>query len=128
MGTPDDDESDNLQRRLDRERRARRDAETIAEDALRQVYETVRELQQSRAVLDETLDFVIIADLAGRARYRNHALLELLGLEPGDAASVNAYGLLTEASRERVLAQGLPALNEEAVSYTHLTLPTICSV
>ena len=122
MGTPADDESVNLQRRLDRERRARREAETIAEDSLRQVYDTVRELQQSRAVLDETLDFVIIADLDGRARYLNHALLELLGLEPGDAANVNAYGLLTEPSRERVLAEGLPALNEEGVWRADLTM------
>jgi diguanylate cyclase (GGDEF)-like protein/PAS domain S-box-containing protein len=115
MDAPVDAESVNLQRRLDRERRARREAETIAEDSLRQVYDTVRELQQSRAVLDETPDFVIIADLDGRARYLNHALLELLGLDPDDAPNVNAYGLLTEASRERVRAEGLAALNLEGV-------------
>lgn len=115
MGAPGDIEAASIQKRLDRERRARREAETIAEDSLRQVYDTVRELQQSRAVLDETPDFVVIADLDGRARYINHALLELLGLEAGDASTVNVFTLLTEASRERLQADGLPALEQAGV-------------
>lgn len=122
MNAPGKLEAASLQRRLDRERRARREAETIAEESLRQVYDTVRELQQSRAVLDETPDFVIISDLDGRARYVNHALLELLGLEPEDTPSVNAYGLLTEASRERARGEGLAALNLEGVWRADLSM------
>lgn len=115
MAAPGDIELVSLQRRLDRERRARREAETIAEGALRQLYDSVRELRRSRAVLDETPDFVVIADLDGRARYLNHALLELLGLEPGDAPQVNVFTLLTEPSRERVRSEGLPALASSGV-------------
>ena len=45
---------------------------------------------------------------------------------PGINACLKEYGMNTlEDARDLTLAHGI---NVEAVSYTHLTLPTICSV
>lgn len=51
-------------RRLERERRARRVAEAIAEEVTRQLYDAVQQLQRTTAVVDETTDFVVITDAA----------------------------------------------------------------
>lgn len=102
-----------LKRRLERERRARRQAEGIAEDALRQVYDSLRELRDSHAVLDETTDFVVIAELDGSIRYMNRSLWEMLGLDAGEVQSWNVSDLLTPASRERFLSEALPAVKEK---------------
>jgi len=110
-----DPKPDSLQRRLERERRARRDAEAIAEDALRQVYESVRELQRSQAVLDETTDFVLIAELDGRIRYMNRALTELLGLDEQVIAETTVTDLLTPTSRERFVSEVLPIVREKGL-------------
>ena len=113
--TADDRDPAVLARRLSRERRARRDAEAIAEDALRQVYDSVRALRESQAVLDETTDFVLIADVDGSIRYMNRSLLEMLGLEPEDAVQRNVTELLTTASRDRFLSDALPVVREKGV-------------
>jgi diguanylate cyclase (GGDEF)-like protein/PAS domain S-box-containing protein len=104
-----------LQRRLERERRARREAEEIAERATRELYEVIRELQRTTAVVDETTDFVAITDPGGRARYVNRAVRELLGLTDEGDVAVNMFDLLSEASREHLLQDALPALEEKGV-------------
>lgn len=104
-----------LERRLERERQARRQAEAIAEDALRQVYDSLRALRESQAVLDETTDFVVIADLDGRVRYMNRSLLELLDLDAAGVEARNVTDLLTAASRERFLSDALPVVREKGV-------------
>jgi signal transduction histidine kinase len=59
------DELDLLRRQLERERRARRDAESIAERATSELYETVQQLEQTNGVLDSAnrsmRDFVAMA-------------------------------------------------------------------
>ena len=105
---------DQTARRLERERRARREAEAIAEQVLRELYETVRLLQGSRAVLDETTDFVAIADLSGQASYINRAMRELLGHD-GDDDEVNVFDLLTAASRERLVRDALPVVSDKGL-------------
>jgi diguanylate cyclase (GGDEF)-like protein/PAS domain S-box-containing protein len=109
------DDSESVRRRLERERRARQQAEAIAEDALRQLYESVRELQRSKAVLDETTDFVLIAELDGRIRYMNRALTELLDLDEQLIAGTAVTDLLTPTSRERFLSEALPVVQEKGV-------------
>jgi diguanylate cyclase (GGDEF)-like protein/PAS domain S-box-containing protein len=114
---PADPDPATLRRRLERERRARREAEAIAEDALRQVYDSVRAMRESQAVIDETTDFVLIADVDGRIRYMNRSLLEMLGLEaqkPGSAER-NVTELLTAASRERFLSDALPVVRDKGI-------------
>jgi diguanylate cyclase (GGDEF)-like protein/PAS domain S-box-containing protein len=49
-----------VERRLARERRARHEAERIAEESTRNLYETVQELRRSQAVLGETAGYVAI--------------------------------------------------------------------
>jgi diguanylate cyclase (GGDEF)-like protein/PAS domain S-box-containing protein len=104
-----------LERRLRRERTARREAEAIAEHVTRELYEAVRELAASKAVLDETTDFVAIADVEGRPVYLNRALCELLGVEVGDIGEVNVVDLLTPQSRARYLDDALPVLREKGL-------------
>ena len=110
-----DRDPDVLQRRLARERRARREAEAIAEDSLRQVYDSGRAMRESQAVLDETTDFVLIADVDGGIRYMNRSLLEMLGLEAETAVQRNVTELLTAASRDRFISDALPVVREKGV-------------
>jgi diguanylate cyclase (GGDEF)-like protein/PAS domain S-box-containing protein len=104
-----------LERRLRRERVARREAEAIAEQVTRELYEAVQELAASKAVLDETTDFVAIADVEGRPIYLNRALCELLGIEVSDHSQVNVVDLLTPQSRARYLENALPVLREKGL-------------
>lgn len=102
-----------LERRLARERRARRESENVAENVLRQWYETVNSLQRITSVLDETTDFVFISTLDGVGSYLNHAIREHLGL--GAAISpetVNVLDLLTPASQIRFSEEALPTAKE----------------
>ena len=112
---PSDAHPSTLHRRLERERRARREAEAIAEEALRQVYDSVRAFRESQAVLDETTDFVLIADADGVIRYMNRSLLETLGLEEEDGTTRTVTELLTAASRERFLNDAMPVVREKGV-------------
>ena len=104
-----------LARRLARESAARAEAEAIAERTLSELYETVQDLNCSRALLDATTDFVAILDATGRATYLNPAACELLGLEPEQAYDVDLLGQLTPVSQERFLAEALPALEAKDV-------------
>jgi diguanylate cyclase (GGDEF)-like protein/PAS domain S-box-containing protein len=104
-----------LERRLTRERAARVEAESIAERATRELYATVSELACSRAVLDETTDFVAICDEHGAPSYLNRAYWEFLGVEPRDAAGINVFALLTPQSRERLEREALPGLEVKGV-------------
>ena len=107
---------DAVARRLERERRARRESKAIAEDITRQLYDTVRQLQRSRAVLDETTDFVAITDLDGTASYVNRALRELLGHVTEHAEEpVNLFEVLTPASRERMISDAVPTVMDKGV-------------
>ena len=73
MDTPLPPDAATLERRLGRERAARREAEAIAEQITRELYEAVQQLAASKAVLDETTDFVAIAGVEGRPMYLNRA-------------------------------------------------------
>jgi diguanylate cyclase (GGDEF)-like protein/PAS domain S-box-containing protein len=48
-----DSELERLRRRLERERRARSDAESVAEDVTRELYEKVQELESSKALVED---------------------------------------------------------------------------
>lgn len=110
------------ERRLARERAARREAETIAETALRAQYETIVDLAASRAVLDETPDFVAVTDADGRASYVNRALRELLGLHVEEAHEVTLKALLTSQSYERFVEDVIPAVHAKGVWRGELAL------
>jgi diguanylate cyclase (GGDEF)-like protein/PAS domain S-box-containing protein len=95
---------------LARERRARKEAEAIAERTTTDLYQAVGELARAKAVLDETTDFVAITDPAGRPSYVNRMLTETFGLALGDSRSL--FDLLTPSSRGRLdndLVGTLPA-------------------
>ena len=105
--------SDAVERRLERERRARREAESIAERVTSELYATVTELARAKAVLDETTDFVAITDPAGHPSYLNRMLTETFGLHVGDGRSV--FDLLTPASRGRLDDDILGVLEEKGI-------------
>jgi diguanylate cyclase (GGDEF)-like protein/PAS domain S-box-containing protein len=109
-------------RRLARERAARREAETIAEHVLSAQYETINDLTASRAVLDETPDFVAITDATGHASYVNRALRELLGLHVDEADRVTLKALLTSQSYERFVEVAMPAVQAKGVWRGELAL------
>ena len=115
MDTPLPPDAATLERRLGRERAARREAEAIAEQITRELYEAVQQLAASKAVLDETTDFVAIAGVEGRPMYLNRALCELLGVEVGDIGQANVVDLLTPQSRARYLDEALPVLREKGL-------------
>ncbi len=106
---------DALSRRLERERRARREAEAIAEDVTRELYDTIGQLRATKAVLDETTDYVAITDLEGRPSYINRALREALGPAGEDLATASVFDLLTPASRQRLMNEALPVVLEKGV-------------
>ena len=104
-----------LERRLRRERAARREAEQVAEQVTRDLYGAVQELAASRAALDETTDFVSIADAEGVPSYLNRALCELVGIEVSNIGAVNVVDLLTERSRARYFDEALPVLLDKGL-------------
>lgn len=104
-----------LERRLRRERAARHEAEAVAEQTTRELYETIQQLTASKAVLDATTDFVAIADLDGRPTYVNRALGELYGAEPDAVGEINVVRLLTPQSRSRYFDEALPTLTSKGV-------------
>ncbi len=93
-------DAERWQRRLERERRARKSAEKIAEAKTRELFETNRELsamaddlERRRTALRETLgyltaiidtisDCLLVTDGAGTIKLVNRALLHLYGLAP----------------------------------------------
>ena len=115
MNIPLQPDAATLERRLRRERAARREAEAIAEQATRELYAAVQQLAAAKAVLDETTDFVAIADVEGRPLYLNPALCELLGVEAADIGQINVVDLLTPQSRARYLDEALPVLHEKGL-------------
>ncbi|HEY3241200.1 MAG TPA: sensor domain-containing diguanylate cyclase [Acidimicrobiia bacterium] len=115
MDSPGRPDAATLERRLRRERAARREAEAIAEQVTRELYEAIRELTASKAVLDETTDFVAIAEVEGRPIYLNRALCELLGIDVTNRGEVNVVDLLTPQSRARYLDEALPMLREKGL-------------
>jgi diguanylate cyclase (GGDEF)-like protein/PAS domain S-box-containing protein len=87
-------ELDVLRRRLDRERRSRREAETIAERATSELYETVKELRASQAELDTTAALVALlqratvaaneaGEVEGAARIALHEVCRFTGWPVG---------------------------------------------
>jgi diguanylate cyclase (GGDEF)-like protein/PAS domain S-box-containing protein len=112
MDRPDPPDAATLARRLRRERAARQEAEAVAEQVTRELYETVQQLAASKAVLDATTDFVAIADLAGRPSYLNRALCAFLGVEGGAVDRGNLIDLLTPRSHARYHDQAVPALHQ----------------
>jgi diguanylate cyclase (GGDEF)-like protein len=104
-----------VDRRLARERRARREAEVIAENAIRDLSDTVQALQRSQAVLDETTDFVVIAGIDGTITYMNRALLEALEVADGDAGPSRITDLLTRESRSLFRSDALVQLEKKGV-------------
>jgi diguanylate cyclase (GGDEF)-like protein/PAS domain S-box-containing protein len=112
MDRPGPPDAATLARRLRRERAARREAEVVAEQVTRELYETVQQLAAFKAVLDATTDFVAIADLDGRPLYLNRALCAFLGVQGGDVDGGNVVDLLTARSRARYLEEAVPALHQ----------------
>lgn len=119
---PDSAVAQRLRRRLDRERRARVEAETIAERATTELFELVGELRQSKVVLDETPDLVAIATFEGKTTYLNRAFREMLGIEPGQPADVNLWELFDDESRATVAFESMPALLEKGLWRGELNL------
>ena len=62
-----DEELESLTRRLSRERRARRDAETIAERSTRELYEVIQDLRRSQGELDNASGLVALLQRAAVA-------------------------------------------------------------
>lgn len=105
-----------LERRLTRAQAAREEAETIAERVIGEQYQLLNELAASRAVLDETPDFVAVIDERGRGSYVNPALREMLGIDPDTpATSIEIPAFLTPLSRERYRDEALPTLADKGV-------------
>jgi diguanylate cyclase (GGDEF)-like protein/PAS domain S-box-containing protein len=108
-----DEELVTLRRRLRRERAARLEAESIAEQITRDLYEAVQQLAAAQAVLDETTDFVAITDVDGRATYLNRAYDQLLGRGSQLVDQPRSDELLAEGARERFRQDVLPVLESE---------------
>jgi diguanylate cyclase (GGDEF)-like protein/PAS domain S-box-containing protein len=108
-------EAERLQRRLDREHRARAEAETIAERATRELYETIGDLQQSQAMLDATPDFVAIAGIDGRLTYLNHAFLVLLQHESGSLDELDLWTVLAPDHRAQFVEDVVPKLKSDGL-------------
>lgn len=111
-----------LTRRLAREQAKRAEAESIAERTLSELYDTVTELACSRALLDETTDFVSITDGDGHAIYVNRALCELIGIAPDPPYDVDLVSLLSPLSRERFESEALATLDAKGVWRGEFTL------
>jgi diguanylate cyclase (GGDEF)-like protein/PAS domain S-box-containing protein len=62
-----DAELDRLRRRLERERRARQDAESVAESVTRELYEKVQELAASKAMVEDIHRVVTVLQRAAEA-------------------------------------------------------------
>ncbi|MDP9182865.1 MAG: GGDEF domain-containing protein [Actinomycetota bacterium] len=99
-----------LERRLRRERAARREAEAIAERVTSELYESVQLLACSHAVLDETADFVAITDAGGQIAYGNRSFGELVGVGPDELVGTSVLALLDLASQQRFEDEAAPAL------------------
>lgn len=108
-------DAERLARRLRRESAARAEAEAIAERTLSELYETVQDLNCSRAVLDATTDFVAILDATGRPTYLNPAICELFRIEPTPPYDIDLLAQLTPLSHERFLAEAMPALEAKGL-------------
>jgi len=104
-----------LQRRLSRERAARGEAEQIAEQGTRELYETVRSLTALKLVLDETTDFVAVFDRDGSCLYVNRMLQEFFGIDMDALAAFNVLELLSPQSRARYVDETEPALRQKGV-------------
>ena len=116
-----------LRRRLDRERRARLEAESIAERATTELFEMVLALRRSKAVIDETPDLVAIADLDGRVSYLNRAFEEMLGLAAEDTvdggdAEVNLWHLFDEHSQTVLFGDVLPVLERKGLWHGEMSI------
>lgn len=111
---------DRMVRRLDRERRARREAERIAETALTDLYDVVRLLETSHLVLDESTDLVFIATAEGRVTYANLALLQFLGLE-ALPVELQLLDLVSPSTRSLFVGRALPTLHEKDIWRGRLT-------
>lgn len=112
---------DRMARRLDRERRARREAERIAETALTDLYDVIRLLETSHLVLDESTDLVFIATAEGRINYANLALLQFLGVE-AVPAELQLLEMVSPSSRSYFVDRALPTLHEKGIWRGELSL------
>ena len=70
-----------------------------------------QERQQFAALVDASSDFIGVAGLDQRGVYINRAGQELVGLEPGQVASINVLDFFPESERDRVI--GLISGSEE---------------
>lgn len=123
-----------LQRRFERERRARKSAEKIAEDKTRQLFETNRELsgltadlERRRATLRETLsylttiidnmaDCLLVTDTEQRVKLVNRALLQVYGLEQEDVLGRKVDEVFPVAIQQ-LLAEGSAGSGRENVQF-----------
>lgn len=114
MSSPEQDVR-RLERLHSRERTARIEAETIAERVTADQFAAVNELIASRAVLDETPDYVAITDPHGRASYLNRSLRELRGLDLEHGQGLELADLLTPSSCELLEDEALPTVLAKGV-------------
>lgn len=91
-----------LQRFLDRERAARKDAEQLLEARSRLLYQSKvaleREVQRTQAVFETAAEGILIFEGDGRIESLNPAAKRIFGIESGDNAVLNICDLLPAAS------------------------------
>ena len=76
-----------------------------------------------QAVIEATPDAIFVKDLDGRYVLVNEAAARFLGKSPADIVGKHDLELYPEETARRFIED-----DQQAVSYTHLTLPTIYSV
>ncbi|MEL6177620.1 MAG: ATP-binding protein [Myxococcota bacterium] len=100
-----------LERRLQRERAARKAAEQIAEEKTRQLYATNGELQYTlgylTAILDNMADALIVMDTEGQVKMVNHAALETFDATEAEVLGQPLRMMFGAALAEQV-ARNLP--------------------
>ncbi|MCA9671821.1 MAG: response regulator [Myxococcales bacterium] len=134
----DDPQVARLERRLQRERAARKSAERIAEEQTLQLYETNRALQQQggylRAVLDNMADGLIVVDLDGAVTLVNRTLLRAYGLAQDKVVGSSYRDVLHRelvaaiSQRDKLRADGEPLEIEIALPGDRVGLVTLGAI
>jgi len=92
-----------LERRLARERAARKSAEQIAESQTLQLFEMNRDLQEAlgylRTILDHMTDGLVVVDTTGTVKLVNTSFLKTFDLQSGAVIGHQADAVLPEAVR-----------------------------
>lgn len=108
------DDAARLHRRLERERRARVEAEHIAERATRELYGMVFELEKLKQVLDTTTDLVMIISWDGAVHYSNEACRRFFGWQVPEPRT-RLHDVCVDWAVTRVVEQVVPALHADGV-------------